>query len=185
MNLDREGIFKARPVAWFIRQSENTQSVAVVIEYLVTAQLVDGDWLDWTQYEPHKVWGNHFVVKRDGSANVSTVKQLAEAIGWRGSLKQITDETPPDCIVQVAVKPNVYEGKTTYRVEWVNPEDYVPTGGGASTDAVDKLELRFGALLRAAAGPAKAKPAPKPATPPKPPQTPPEAAAINPDDIPF
>jgi len=192
-NLDRPGIFKARPVQWFVRTNENSQSVAVVIEYLITAQLVEGEWQSWENYEPHKCWGNHFVVKRDGKANVRTVQQLAESIGWGGSLKQVTDEMPPDCVVQVNVKANVYEGQTSYRVEWVNPEDYVPTGGGAEPDEVAKLDARFGSLLRAAAGSGSrpaAKPAPAPAprqttiAPPTPPAPKPEPP-LDMSQIPF
>lgn len=183
MNIDRAGIFKARPVAWRVQPAKDSSSVAIAIEYRITAQLVNNEWEDWSQYADHYCWGNHYVVTRQGRPNDTTVRQLAESLGWTGSLADIVSGGPPDVEVQITVKEHVYNGKTTFRAEWLNPGDYVPVPGGASEDEVRGLEARFGSLLRAAAGGA-AKPAPaKPASAPK--AKPPAPAPAPLDDIPF
>lgn len=151
-NLDRPGIFKARPVQWKVKTFEGKASVAIAIEFVVTAQLDGGDWVDWSGYAPHHVWGDFFVVKKDGTSNVATVQQLAVSLGWNGSLRQINSTAPPQDEVQITVKDEVYNGKTYYKASWINPGDYVPNGGGADDAEVDQLEARFGSLLRAAAG---------------------------------
>ena len=188
--LERAGIFRAKPVSWSVRPAKETASIAIGIEYSIVAQLDGHDWIDWTAYDEHRVSGYHYVVKKDGKPNVNTVQQLAAAIGWGGSLKQVVNGPPPDCIVQITVKENTYNGKTTYRAEWVNPENYVPTGGGADEQEVDQLQARFGSLLQAAASsrpkpPSGGAPAAKPA----PPKSAPAPAASEPPtaygEIPF
>lgn len=178
MNLDREGIFKARPMQWRVQPAKETASLAIAVEYLITAKLDENNqWEDWTSYQEMTCWGYHYVVQRDGKPNVTTVQQLSESLGWSGSLKDVLSP-PPEVEVQITVKANTYNNKTTYRAEWVNPGDYQPTGGGADESEVTKLEARFGSLLRAAASS-------KPKAPGKKPAPKPEPAPVNPEDIPF
>ncbi len=183
--IDRAGIFKAKPLSWKVRVSQETKSVSVAIEWGIEAQLDGADWQDWRQYDV-VCWGNHVVVKKDGTPNMKMVEQLAKSINWNGNLRQVNAGPPPDVIAQITVKEDHYNGKTTFKADWVNPEDYVPTGGGADDDEVAALDAQFGSLLRAAAG--SAKPAAK-ATPPKPkPAAPPQPDAEPPVDtssIPF
>lgn len=198
--LDREGIFKVRPVSWRVKTFPSSKSVAIAIEFVVVAQLDEESaadktytWQDWTVYDEIRVWGDYWVVKKDGQPNVGTCEQLAEAMGWRGSLKAVQAGPPPQCIVQVTVKSEDYQGKTYYKAAWMNPEDYVPTSGGAPAEEVDALEASFGSLLRAATSgkaspPKKAQP-PTRAVAPKPVASQPEAGPgktePNYGDIPF
>lgn len=159
MNLDRSGIFKARPATWKVKTFPNSQAVAISFEFVIVAQLDGSTWTDWTGYEPVRCFGDFFVVKKTGQPNVVTVQQLATSLGWNGDLRAVFGE-PPDCVVQISVKEEVYEGKSYFKASWVNPEDYVPQGGGADEATVEQLQTRFGSLLRAAAAPAKPAPAP-------------------------
>lgn len=179
-SLDRAGIFKARPVAWTVKVFDQSggQAVAISITFAIVAQLDGGEWIDSAEQE-HRVFGDYFVVKRDGSPNVGTVQQLSASLGWQGSLKlvQATPNQPPACVVQITVKEEAYNGKTFFKAGWMNPEDYVPTQGGADDATVEQLESRFGSGLRAAATgkPAAEKPARKAKAPPP----------VSADDIPF
>jgi hypothetical protein len=162
--LDREGIFKALPQSWKVKQFDSSTAVAIEIEFAILAQLDGSEWVDWSNYEEHRVRGDFWVVKKTGQANIKTVEALRDAIGWNGSLKGIVGTKPPECVVQVTVKAEDYNGKTFYKAAFINPGDYQPGSEGADASEVDQLEARFGSLLRAAAGPMKAKaPAPKPA----------------------
>jgi hypothetical protein len=194
--LDRDGTFKGRPVSWRVKTFESSRSVAIAIEFGVVAQLIEqldenGDkvfeWQDWSEYAEVRVRGDYFVVKKDGQPNVGTCEQLAGSLGWNGSLKAVSAGKPPDCVVQVAVKADTYNGETRYKAGWMNPEDYVPTGGGADAETVEQLESQFGSLLRAAtSGKAKPKQTPKQA-PPKPASPPSETSEqpVDYGDIPF
>lgn len=166
--LDRSGIFKARPVSWKVKTFANSNSVAIAVEMSIVAQLEGQDWIDWRDFDEHRVWGDWFVVKKDGSPNIDAVQQLAVSLAWGGSLREIASNPPPDCLVQVTVKEETYNGKTYFKGTWLNHGDFQPTPGGADENEVNALDAKFGSLLRAAAAkkPAgtKPKPAAKPAT---------------------
>jgi len=180
VNIDRPGIFKAKPFSWRVYNAESG-AVAVNIGFEILAQFAqDNSWDDWSEYETHHCYGNWWVVKRDGTINQPTVEQLASCLGWGGNLKTVTSHVP-DVVVQITVKEEVYNGQARFKATWMNPEDYVPTGGGASEEEVDQLQARFGSLLRAAAA-GSATQAP---TTPKIPPPADEGPPLTDDDIPF
>jgi hypothetical protein len=191
VNIDREGIFKARLTTWAVKTFPNSQSVAVAIEFLIVSCLDGQEWSDWTSYGC-VARGDFFVVKKDGTPNVKTVQDLAASIGWDGSLKQIASRpmNPPEAVVQVTVKEETYNGKSYFKVQWINPEDYTPNAGGVDASTASSLDARFGSLLRAAAG---TKPTPKGQAPKKPaaqapapsPAPAPAAEVQDYGDIPF
>lgn len=164
MNLDRAGIFKARPLSWRIKVFEGKQSVAIAIEFLITAQLNGGEWSDWSGYEENHVSGDFWVIGKTGQPNVDNVKRLRDSLGWRGVLNDVVSQDVPDIVVQITVNPEEYNGKTHFRAAWINPEDFTPSKG-ASADEVKQLDARFGSLLRAAAGAPSGKPQPPKSTP--------------------
>lgn len=182
--LDREGIFKARPISWKVQTSANSKSVGINVEFQIVAQLVEkrtaghGDvvqaWESWDEYEPHNCYGTFWVIGKAGAQNVTAIDQLVVSGLWDGDLKSVLNPVP-DVVVQIQVKAEEYQGTTYYKAAWLNPEDHVPGPGGASRGEVEKLSAQFGSLLRAAAAGAKrgvgakapppAAPAPKPAAP--------------------
>ena len=153
--LDRDGIFKAVPVSWSIKEARETSSVAISIQFRIVAQLDGSEWMSWEEFEPHQVWGDFWIIKKDGTINQTTVEQLSDALGWSGSLVEVQG-TPPAAIVQVTVKADEFNGVTRFKASWLNPGDYSPTPGGAPPEKVKALQARFGSLLRAAAGGDKA-----------------------------
>src|SRR3972149_5699232 len=147
---DRAGIFKARVLRWHVRTSQQSQSLAVSMEFQVAAQLDSTNWVDWSEYEDYCVFGDFWVVGKDGAINTQGVENLVLAIGWDGDLLSVTG-APPDVVVQITVKEEVYNGQTSYKAAWINPEDFTPMPQEASAEEVSQLQRRFGPLLRAAA----------------------------------
>lgn len=157
--LDRAGIFKAVAQSWFVQTKENSGSVAIGIQFLITAQLNgNNEWDDWSAYEEHGITGYFYVVKRDGSVNVPTVDQLVWSLGWTGDLAEVHALPVPAKEVQITVKEETYEGRTQFKVGWLNPGDFTPGPRGASDTEVKQLHARFGSLLRAAASSSASKP---------------------------
>jgi hypothetical protein len=184
--LEREGIFKGAPVEWRVKKFDSSKSVAIGIDFVVTAQLDGSEWVDWSGYDEHRVSGDFWVVKKTGQPNIDTVKRLAEVLGWNGSLSAVATSKPPDVVVQITVKAEDYNGRTYFKVAWLNTEDYVPSFG-CSEEEVRGLDAQFGSLLRAAAG---SKGTPPPKASPKKPAPPPPAEAEEPkkadfDESPF
>lgn len=185
--LDRPGIFKARPVSWKVQTSKTSKSVGLNFEFQVLAQLADGVneagdkapvWESWEGYDPVNVYGTIWVIGKEGKPNQTGIEQLVKSLGWDGDLKSVLGP-PPDVVCQVTVKEEVFEGTTHYKVSWLNPEDFVPGPGGASSDEVAQLSTQFGSLLRAAAAGAKKAAPAKPAAPaPKAAPAAPPAAAV-------
>ena len=195
IRIDREGIFKAAPMAWSVQTNEKTQSVAVNIDFQILEQLDGDQWVSWAEYEPHSVSGWFYVVKKDGTINDTQVEQLVKSLGWDGDLRLVTG-APPNVVAQVNVKADDYDNKRTYKVAWINPEDYTPSAGGVDDNTLNDLQNRYGSLLRACASSVKGKGGPpllsrpttsKPPAPTEPPsgyKTPPVAADGD-GDLPF
>lgn len=167
-HLDREGIFKARPVSWKVQTSKQSQSVGINVEFQILAQLVESvnpsgekvsSWESWEGYDPVKCYGTFWVIGRTGQQNVKAIDQLVVSGLWNGDFNAILGPVPA-IVVQITVNAEEFEGQTRYKASWVNPEDHTPGGGagmsgGASADEVGKLQVRYGSLLRAAAAGAK------------------------------
>lgn len=165
--IDREGIFRVRAETWKVRRADNSKSVAISFRFAILEQLDGQEWHDWGQYGGYFVYGDFYVVKKDGTVNAKAVEQLSQSLGWDGSLRTVATCAPPDVVVQVKVEENIYNGRTTYRAAWMNPGDFVPTGGGEDEDSVRELDALFGSQLRAAAVGSGAKPAGRPPAPPR------------------
>lgn len=185
--IDREGVFKAKPLDWAVKRMPNSNAVAVNIRFAIVACLNEQNgWDDWTQYADVLAFGDFFVLKKDGGVNETTVKQLSESLGWNGSLEQIASHMPPECLVQISVKAETWNGNTRFKATWINPENFVPTGQGEDAASAKALDAQYGSLLRAAAS-SSAKPTGKPAKPaPKKEKRKPDpeaAANLTPDDF--
>lgn len=181
--LDREGVFKAAPISWGVNRSDNSQSIALVVEYKILAQYEGGDWTSWESYEDHTIHGYHYVIKRDGNLNQKTFENLVECIGWGGSFRD-TELPPPAVVCQITVAAEEYNGKTTLKVQWINTEDYTPGPSTLPPGELSNLDNRYGSLMRAAASASGKKPAAKKAAPaPKPAAV--ATAEDDKDDLPF
>lgn len=165
--LDREGTFRAVPLSWGLQDSKASQSIALAITYRILAQRDGDDWHDWRDYEDHEITGYHYIVKANGDVNTATVESLVKAGIWDGN-PDLNRMGPPDVACQIVVEPDVYNGKTKLKVNWVNHVDY--TGGVKSVDEVKikEISMQYGSQFRAIAAQAKpvaAAAKPKPAPP--------------------
>ncbi len=175
--LDRAGIFRAKPFHWAVIPSKETKSVAVYVNSLIVSQFDGKEWVSWEESEPHTTGGYWYVIGKDGKINETAVKQLVESGLWDGKLETVAEFDPPDIIVQLNVKANEWNGKTTYKPAWMNHENFVPNFDGATGDDLKVISNQFGSLLRAVAASIKPKgEMPKPR---------PKGTASADDDVPF
>lgn len=163
--LDREGVFRATALSWTVQPAEQTNSVAINLDFKILAQLnTENEWEDWAEFDDHRTYGKFFVIKKDGTINPGPVEQLARSLGWNGDLTSVA-LPPPTIQIQVTVKADEYKGKVRYLVSWLNPGDYVPFQG-AAIDDIRKLQTQYGSLLRAAATSVLPKPSASKSPPP-------------------
>lgn len=166
MWIDREGIFKAVPTDWLVQEAESG-AVGINIKFSIIEYLENGQWVDWRSYGPYDASGNYYVVKKDGTINTITVNQLVESLGWDGTFAHVDKAVPP-VVVQISVKKQEYDGKIYFKAGWMNPGNYTPKKKEIDPEVINRLDCRFGSLLRAAAS-----------------QTKSQAVAANGDDLPF
>lgn len=189
--IDREGIFRAYPTAWRLKEIEGKQSKAVNIDFAITEELDGEAWNDWSGYDV-VASGDWWIISKEGKVNEKSIQQLAQSLGWEGDLLALTGP-PPDVLVQISIKSEEYNGKTYFKASWMNPGDYVPQARTTSAEDVQRVGVQFSSLIRAAASTVKkgAKPMPRAAAAPTPSARPvmqenPNADAPVPDDnIPF
>ena len=150
-NLDRIGRYLVEIVEWSLRESRGGGAVGVAMVFKVLGDWYEDAWRDWREYEENRVEGSWWPIKKDGSVNQSAVDQLAESLGWAGDLS-VFRGPPLKMVVQVDVKLEEYEGKTSYRAAWMYHKDASTSGlGGVTEERGQELETRFGSMLRAAA----------------------------------
>jgi hypothetical protein len=192
---DRDGTFRGVIVEYGLK---DFQSGSTAVKY--RAELSEmynfetEQWMPWEEYQM-EVYGDQFVVKKDGKLNTNGVNALMNHAGWNGSFDAIHNNRwrPTPC--QFKVTAEEYQGKTYYKVAFINGFDDVPGGSMPSLDEkrVKQLDETFTKQLRALGGnqarnevapPAGSRPAPpsKSAPPAKREEAPAPATG---DDIPF
>lgn len=193
--VDRKGTFRG-VIAEYGMKEFPSGAVAIKFRAELT-EIYDFDneqWVPWEEYQM-EVWGDSFVVKKDGSLNQTSVDALVNHAGWNGSFHAIFDQTWKPTPCQFSVKGEDYQGKTYYKVGFINGFNDEPGGSmpQLDPDKVRGLDAKFGSQLRALTGNKMRNQAPPPATskPPAPPTSKPserlvaaQAHAAN-GEIPF
>lgn len=193
--IDRDGVFQGVITEYGLREKSETGTLAVAIKAQLDAMWNGEGWDDWKQFEM-EASGFLYIIKKDGSPNTGQVESLVRFAGWDGTLKSLVDGTWQPTPCQFTIKPNEYQGQTSYRIDFINEHDRVPGQmSNVTDDKLKALEAKFGAPLRAIAGSAKRNatppaaekmPKPKKGPPAKPPEP---AMASGPpaesDSIPF
>lgn len=168
------GTFRAFPLAWTVQEStkEDSRSVAIVYRFGISQEW-HGAERGWSEQWPTGYYAEFFayVVNREGEIIQGAIDKLAAAGLWDGDWDKLAGPCPQGFFVHVEVGENTYGGKTSYRVDWVNPDAPVPQARGfapASEKLLANLKTRFQQKTRAAAagrvtGPVPAPPQPTPA----------------------
>lgn len=148
-------------------KSTKTISHGIALKFRAThVKDADGNWPELR--EPGEASGVFWVIKADGGLNDVPLKSMASVFGWDGDPEKVTTDwfgDPVRSTCQFIVKEEVYNGKTTTKVDSVWPKD--STGPGIQVldaNAVRGVKSQYGAMLRAALG----GPGPKPAGAPRP-----------------
>jgi hypothetical protein len=190
--VQNSGTYRAIPVSWTVNESEkeDSKSVWISMQFAIFQQW-DAASSQWSQEWPsgYYVYGSQFIVKRDGSVSDGPVKALSDANLWFGNFDDFKEgKTPPKVAVIVEVEEEEYNGKTSMRVKWINPDADAPkarSGGLKAPDAskLESLRARFQSQTRAIAGPkgtGQATPPPVATSAPAPAATPAPVAAPAP-----
>jgi len=181
--VDREGTFRGRIVDYGLGETRNG-----AVRLSIKAELDEcwskdednpedeGAWEDWRVYNV-EAYGDLILVKTNGESNNTQVTALARHAGWDGRIESIADKTWKPWASQFSVEPNTYEGRTTYRIAFVNGWDDKPGGTMKSVSADDarKLAAKYGGKLMAAVSGVQATP----------PSLPPQPAPTGGPSIPF
>lgn len=169
VKLEQEGRFKARVTSWAMKQRPSgAVCVTLALTILEQYDFDEEKWVSWAEADEHYVYGDFYVIKKDGKLNTGTVEQLWKALAWDGDPEVIANSPPPTTPVQIEVKAEQYQGNTYHKASWIDPVDHVPSRGtvvGASGEELVSIKQRFGAQLRAATAVAKSKAPAKPTAP--------------------
>ena len=161
------GIYRARPIEWVIEEYEGKQTKALRIKFEII-QRWDGDGGGggtWSAEFPGGYVQFHraFIIGKEGNLNERAIRSLTEAGLWDGNFESLAQDPNPHARAIVDVRENEYNGRVSYRIEWVNPDAEKPraAGGPRTTDAsvLQQLQARFGAQTRAMGGGSTPQPA--------------------------
>ncbi len=192
-DLNQEGTFRGRIIEFGLQEGSGTESVGIAIKAEID-ELFDSelkDWVDWREYRV-QCYGYVNIIKKDGSPNTVSAENLCKCTGWNGSLDDVANGAWKPKPVQFSTKINVYQDKTSYKIDYINEYDRVPGGGIRSIDAgkAKTLQQKYGSQFKAIAASANkaAQPVsvkPKPAAPAPMPRNDNPPVANSVDEIPF
>lgn len=194
-DLSEAGVFRGQITDYgLVEAKSGAKAVALTAAIHDVWDAAAKEWVDWRQYDL-QAHGRVWVVKKDGELSTKDIEALAKHLDFTDFVA-VVDGTwaPGKC--SFTVDEELYEGKTYYRLSFVN--DYDRTPGMQSTVSYDDAKQwnsRYGGQIRAIVGNAKrngAVPAGKPAVPaapkpaaPKQSEIPTAPAQPPTDDVPF
>lgn len=175
--VDREGNFRVEITDYGMREAKApSKSVGVTLKCRLL-EIYDFDseqWHAWAEYD-QEADGAIWIVGKDGDLNDKAVESLVVNAGWDGTIESIVEKTWKPTACQITTSENVYNGKTTFQIGFVNHYDSKPGGMGAvSSEKAKQLSQKYGSSLRAVVGtmqtnssaaPKGKPPAPKPKAP--------------------
>lgn len=180
MNVQSEGRYRGYAVSVGVAYNENKVLQWSGNMHLVE-KLVDGQW---QTIEPQNITAFQYLTKKDdGSINERTVETLRNAFGWDGCDPfWFHDNDVSQILVQVTVKTDTFNNKTSLKVRYLDRGDAEPKpmSDGLVTRASDserrQISAELGARFRArAGGTSSMPPLPPKAGPPAAPSAPPAA----------
>src|SRR5690606_30411983 len=144
--IDRAGTFKASVQSYALKK-HNSGAVGLYVVFDIESQWDGENWMDWTTYQV-EADGTVWLSKKDGTLNNKSVETLV-SLGWDADLESFAHGACDLSPCQIVVRPEEYEGNTSYKVAFVNPYDASPTAaGGMDPTEAKELQARFGQSLR-------------------------------------
>ncbi len=192
---DRSGHFRVSVVSYGLRE-EKTGSIGISLQVKLLEMLdtntEEPEWISWAEYNM-ECEGTIYIIKKDKTVNQGQAEALMKYAGWDGNFDSIVNQQWQSTDFSCTVESDTYNGKTRFKIGFINDYNFVPGGNRANVDATKgkQLQSQYGSALRAIASNIKrngvAPPASRPSAPPMPPPTRELAAAPggDPEDIPF
>src|SRR3990167_2733773 len=163
---DRTGTFRGDIIEYGLRREKSGSvgiGVKVALKEMWDESADPPGWIPW-DYD-QLAFGTIYVIKKDGHLHETGFRPLVEHANWYGDFDSINNATWKPLPVQFTLEANEYQGKTTYRVGFVNGWNDTPGNGLGKCDAatVNELKTKYGSTMRAFASTVRAASAPKPA----------------------
>jgi len=186
--LNQTGDYIAMIDDYSIREYDSG-SVAIAMRFVIYKEWVKAkDGFGWQDRENGEhIDGYSFIVKTDGTINNVAQQALMTATGWDGQIESVIDKRWKPWPCRITVEEDFYEGKRSYKVNWINHADTEPGGFKQLDDESAKsLKARHSSQLRASAAAIQkdmAASIPNDQLNPAPVEAPPQSPA--PDEVPF
>ena len=172
--LDREGNFRIQIVEYSLKEFDSG-SVCVSLRASVLEEWSDEAkaWTDWRPYK-YDVIGDVFVVNKKGELLEKSIQSLVNFAAWDANFDSVANGHWQPAPCQCSVAENTYNDQKSFKINFINPWDWTPGGGGGvSPEKAKELSNRFGSQLRALAGNVKRNAPPDQGSNPTPPKKPP------------
>jgi hypothetical protein len=126
--IDRVGRFRGRPTQGIMDETKNGFPNFIV--RLEITEMWDVDtkmWVDWSSFDM-SITG--YLVLFNATKALMNYDQVMKAFNWDGTdMSVLQTDDYGDLIVQFEVEENIYDGKTSLRVNWIDNTDANPEAG--------------------------------------------------------
>lgn len=139
--IDRIGRFRGTPTQGIVGESTGGFP-QFVVQFLATEYYDEatGEWIDWTPYQQTMT---AYLILFNKSKALLNYDQVMKAFKWDGvDLAALQSNDFGDLEVQFDVRENVWEQKTSLRIEWVDAYDADPTAKGGDLTPMDIGKLK-------------------------------------------
>jgi hypothetical protein len=168
-----EGTFRGVIYEYWLTDAKESKSIGVSYraELHENYDFESGQWIDWRESNVI-AQGASWVVGKEGQLNNRSIESLIQNCDWDGDFSSVSNGTWKPTPCQFVIKPNTFNGKTTFQIAFLNGYDNIPGGRyEVAEEKVGTLKSEYGSQMRALAGQFKRNTKPpatsKPASPPK------------------
>lgn len=148
-----EGHYRVEIEEYGLREAQSGAIAISLKAKILECWCGDDGWVQWASKE-ETVDGDIWIVKKDGiTTHDKSVESLAKYAGWDGDLGSVVTGKWQPIKCQVLVKREEYEGRSIYKIAFLNDWNREPGGMGNVTAArALQLQEKFGRGLKAVAG---------------------------------
>ena len=136
--IDREGVFRGFVIDHGVSNTSASDLPQLSLKVRATEYLdkESGQWIDWSQYEECEATGYLVLFSKKGDAT-RNMTQVMKALAWDGaSFVELGGMDLSETFIMFRVEENVYNGKTTLRLGWIDHKDANPFG------SLQKLDVK-------------------------------------------
>lgn len=159
--VQQEGLFRGFILTWGLKEFDSG-SICAKMKVQLTEAMIDGEWVDWSD-AGLSVWGDIWVVGKDGNLNERNCNDLIRSVGWDGDFDTVVKGDLNGLNqFQLRVKCETgRDGVDRYEIAYLREYNYIPCCSKIEDDTVRKIQRKFKGKLAALASSKDAKAAPR------------------------